>query len=242
MKKLLLFAILAFSINVFAQNHRPIPFLPHPVSHSPEMNPWRPDDGGTVPSTFIDWSVLNPDPDHQLPGEIALIQIKDSVFFWNYDTLGNEWINNSKLTNYVYDAKNNLSSYDVQTWYGIAWENSYQITYSYDAANKSTGYVQKNWNGIGWDNFYQLIYTYDGSQNRTLELHQIWEGNAWKNVWQYSYFFNSGNKMTLSLVQFWNGTAWLNVNQYTYTYDAGNNMTSYLPQTWNGSAWVNTYQ
>ena len=145
----------------------------------------------------------------------SLIQIDDSIYEWDWDTLINNWAVNpyEKSTHIVYDAYGN-----------------------------ETNEIWLNWNGTAWGNFEQYTYTYDANNNRTSYLHQHWSGTAWVNNWQWSYNYDANNNRTSWLSQTWNGTAWVNSGQYTYTYDVNNNLTSELHQTWSGTAWVNSWQ
>ena len=264
MKKTLLIAILALSINALAQSK-------HPTSRLNENVQDRMHNKGMKISNLNSEMILGKTVKSRPNSPQDLIQIYDSIYYWAWDTINMGWIIDAKTINMVYDAKNNMTSnlgqywdgsvwvnshqytytYDAKNnqtnfiyayWDGSAWINSYQYTYAYDADNNLTNRLTQGWNGSVWLNSYQYTYTYDANNNLTIELFQIWENSAWGNHYQNIYSYNANNKITNGLFQTWTGGAWVNSFYDTYTYDASNNMTSGLTQTWNGSAWENSGQ
>ena len=264
MKKALLFAILALSINAFAQSN-------HPTFRSNE----NVRDGMHNTAMVIS----NPNSEMNL-GKIIklqplipqdLIQIFDSVYQWQWDTISVGWIIGYKIINIVYDGKHNMTSYIVQSWIGSTWDNfskyiytynannyeisesrqhsngstwvnDYQYTFIYDANNNRTSYLYQNWNGSDWVNSAKYTYTYDSNNNRITELDQSWNGSDWVNSAKYTYTYDSNDNRITELDQSWNGSDWVNAYQYTYTYDTKNNLTKELIQSWYGSAWEITVQ
>ena len=243
MEKALLFAILALSMNAFAQNTRPAFNIQHPALKSFENFQGRTvDGGGKTPGIF---SEMNSGTaiKHHAPQQPSLIQLYDSIYGWQWDTLDIGWKNDSRLIDIIYDANNNLTSFIEQSRNSSAWENVSKYISAYDASNNEISYLHQTWNGSDWENSFQGIYTYDAGNNLTNELYQSWNGSAWVNEEQYIYTYDANN----------NQTSWLMANlerqrlgeflrQYVYSFDASNNMTNELYQTWNGSAWENYYQ
>ena len=215
MKKTLLIATLALSINVVAQ--KPTSNIHHVINF-----------GQTI--------------QHQISHLRSLTPIADSTYQWTWDTLSLAWKISTKVINIHYDASNNMTSESEQSWNGSMWVNAYQYTYTYDANNNKTSELDKTWNGSAWVDSTQYTYAYDANNNQTSELDKTWNGTAWVNGYQYTYTYDANNNQTSELDQSWNGTAWVNGYQYTYVYDANNNKTSELDKTWNGTAWVNGYQ
>jgi hypothetical protein len=175
-----------------------------------------------------------------------LIQIFDSIYYWQWDTISIGWSIDTKTINMVYDAKNNLTSEVEQKWNSNAWENDEKHTNTYDANNNLTRELTQYWIGSGsvvWLNSSQYIYTYDINNNSICALWQNWNNhNAWENYLQFTSTYDANNNQVSWLWQNWNGSAWVNSMQYIRTYDANNNETSRLTKTWNGNDWVNSYQ
>jgi Secretion system C-terminal sorting domain len=178
---------------------------------------------------------------HRTPQQRLLIQIYDSIYDWGLDTLTNGWKFNTKYTDMVYDANNNLTSETYQIWNGSAWENNEKYTYTYDTNNNRTSELDQSWNGSVWENYNQYINTYDANNNQTSKLGQNWNGSVWENYIQYINTYDANNNKTSELDQSWNGSVWENVEQWLYTYDVINNLKSILAQGWNGTAWVNSW-
>jgi len=242
MKKTLLFAILALSINAFAQSKFPTFNLQHPLSNSMGINQYRMKLLGTNAVNIF--SEMNSDKaiKHQTHKPQKLIRIYDSIYQWKWDTLSIGWKIGNKYINMVYDVNHNLISYLYQTWSGSTWVNSGQFIEAYDANNNLTSDLAQNWDGSSWVNSTQYIYTYDANNNQTGYLYQYWAANAWVIVWQMIMTYDTNNNQISELDQNWNGSIWVNSSQYIYAYDANNNLISYLYQTWSGSAWVNSSQ
>ncbi|MFA4853586.1 MAG: T9SS type A sorting domain-containing protein [Bacteroidales bacterium] len=242
MKKTLLFVILALSINAYAQNKRPTSNKQHQTSNSMENVQGKMEVGGWKTSGIYSEKNAGQAIKHQTPKQ--LIQLYDSIYQWQWDTLSIGWAINPyyKYINIVYDANNNQTSELGQSWNGSAWVNDYQCTFTYDANNNMTSGLRQSWNGSAWENYEQYIFTYDANNNMTSRLNQSWNGSAWENYEQYIITYDANNNMTSRLNQSWNGSAWVNNWQHTYTYDANNNLTSELFQSWNGSAWENSCQ
>jgi hypothetical protein len=235
MKKSLLFAIIVLSINASAQSK-------HPTSPSMETVRGRIEKTGIKTSDIAAKMNLGQVFKHKAPNQGSLIQVIDSTFWWQWDTLSTGWKIYSKGIDYLYDSKNNLTSILWQSWNGTTWVNSYKNLCTYDANNNLTSELDQNWNGSGWVNSHIHLSTYDANNNLTNNLYQTWNGSGWVNSHKYLSTYNANNYLTNELDQDWNGSVWVNTDQYTYSYNVNNNFTSELSQTWNGTTWVNTTQ
>jgi hypothetical protein len=256
MKKALLFAILAISITAFAQTKHPLPISKGDIQD-------RLKDGGCLPAGQAGrmedaclpvrpgiWRTSDIRSErkfeqalrHQTLQQRDLIQIFDSIYFWQWDTLSIGLKIYYKNINMAYDASNNLTRYTGQSWNGSIWVNNWQCTSTYDANNNQTSFIGQGWNGSDWANQNQYIYTYDANNNQTSELWQYWNSISWVDDGQLLFTYDANNNRTSELYQQWNDSVWKNVYQYVYTYDPNNNQTSDLRQNWNGTAWENDWQ
>jgi len=228
MKKSLLFAIIVLSINASAQSK-------HPTSPSMETVRGRIEKTGIKTSDIAAKMNLGQVFKHKAPNQGSLIQVIDSTFWWQWDTLSTGWKIYSKGIDYLYDSKNNLTSILWQSWNGTTWVNSYKNLCTYDANNNLTSELDQNWNGSGWVNSHKYLSTYNANNYLTNELDQDWNGSVWVNTDQYTYSYNVNNNFTSELSQTWNGTTWVNSTQYTSTYDASNFEKSYSRKNWDSS-------
>jgi hypothetical protein len=250
MKKALLFAILALSINAFAQNNQPMFNLQHQTLKSIDdvqgilddkrMNKYQ--SSVVMTSAIKSKSHEGKDIKHQMLKPLPLIQIYDSIYQWQWDEISNGWEIKYKIINIVYDANYNQMSSISKSWNGSTWENSLQGTYTYDANNNQISLIQQNWTGSAWENTMQYTSTYDANNNWTSYLYQTWNGSAWENDWQYIFTYDINNNRTSFIRQGLNGSSFENIWKGTYTYNANNHITNSLSQYWNGSIWVNDSQ
>src|ERR1017187_4912418 len=209
MKKTLLIAITALSINAFAQ---------HPTSnilHSAQT------------------------PKHKTITLRSSTPPKfDSIHFYNWDTISNAWKFSSRATNYTFDANNNNTSETRQNWNTStsAWVNSYKLSYTYDASNNQTGETDQTWDTTTstWINSSKYTYTYDANNNQTGETDQTWDTttSTWINSNKYSYTYDANNNLTGFINQTWDSStsAWVNNFKNVYFYTGGttdiNNITT----------------
>jgi hypothetical protein len=229
MKKLLLLAILALSVNVNAQDQKSV-F----TQKSSIFNPQFPS-GGILPSSSI---IQNSTFNIQHPlADRSLIQIYDSIYHWGWDG-SNGWRLFIKYTNIIYNENNYPTNELRQAWNEIVWVNDGLITFGYDTYNNMTFKLEQNWNGTIWQNDYQYTYSYDGNNNQTILLYQTWNGSAWANDYQNIYTYDNNNNLISELQQSWNSGEWLNEYKNIYTYDARRNRISELYQSWSGTAWL----
>jgi len=177
----------------------------------------------------------------QKPQQSTVIQKYDSIYYWNWHTVGSIWGLDYKEINMVYDPNNNLISKLRQFRNATAWVNTLLTTNTYDANNNLTSEVYQQWNNNAWENTDSITYTYDANDNRTSKLWEQWNGSGWNNYDLRIDTYNVANYL-ISEVQYWYDTAWENDGQDIYTYDGNNNLTSELEQGWNGSTWDNSWQ
>jgi len=242
MKKIVLFAIIALSINAFAQIKQPTSDMQSPTSNLKENVRGHMIDREWNTSRIYSEDNAEQVINHQPLKQRKLIQIDDSIYWWQWDTINIGWKINYKYIDMVYDAKKNLTSQLGQSWNGSAWVNSDQYIYVYDANNNEISELSQSWNGSAWENSLQYIYTYDANNNQTSYIKQSWNVSTWVNSTQVIYTYDANNNMTSVLVQHWNGSAWVNYKQNIYTHDANNHMILQISQNWDGSAWVNSSQ
>ena len=235
MKKTLLFTILALSINAFAQNNQT-------TANSRENVRGRMEFTGRIASDSHLEMNYRQGIKHQAPNQDSLVQIFDSIYYWQWDTISVGWKIINREIDIVYDAHNNLTSSIAQSWNGSTWVNSSKAISTYDGNHNTTSFTLQSWNGSAWVNYWRSLYTYDASNNLTNEIAQNSINNAWVNSHEYIYTYDANNNQTSFIRQIWKNNAWVNTYYYTYTYDINNNQTSELDQNWNGSAWVNTEQ
>jgi hypothetical protein len=95
-------------------------------------------------SDIADEKKLKEPINHRIPQQLDLIQIFDSVYYWQWDTISTEWKSNYKISNIGYDAHNNWTGDIWQYWNGSTWENDWQDTYTYDANNNQTSELNQD--------------------------------------------------------------------------------------------------
>jgi len=242
MKKTLFFAILALTVNAFAQNERTISNIQVPVLNSFE-NVW-----GFMIDSEIKTSPgksgknLEQGFKYQKLQEHSLHPLNDSIYYWIWDENSLGWVCERKIINIVFDANNNLISESGQNWYNSVWSNIWRFTNTYDANNNLTTEIMQYWNGSIWADINLYSYTYDANNNQISELRQDWNDSLWVNFHLKSYTYDINNKLTSrSFLSDWSGSAWMYGYQSVFTYDANNNLASKLYQTGSGSAWMNLF-
>ena len=110
MKKALLLAILASSINAFAQTEHPISDLKESIQIRLNEGELRNKDGIWNTPDIRSRMNLVKAIKHQTSEQRDLIRIFDSIYYWQWDTLSIGWKIYAKIINIVYDAENNLIS------------------------------------------------------------------------------------------------------------------------------------
>ncbi|MCK9401630.1 MAG: T9SS type A sorting domain-containing protein [Bacteroidales bacterium] len=178
MKTLLLFASLALSINAFAQSKHPT-FDPQLRTSNPRENvQGMMKDAGSRTTNIYSEINLEQDIKHQTITQRSLIQIYDSIYYWDWDMDNVGWKINSKAVDVVYDANNNLTSEIYQMWNDSIWINWYLLTYTYDANNFKAGYSCKHYSIDGTeitsgDSTYYYFHTVLGINDLTVPLDNI---------------------------------------------------------------------
>jgi hypothetical protein len=242
MEKVLLFAILAISINAFSQSKQSILGLQHPSLYTLQDFQDKMRNGEEFTTGFLSKNNPAQGHKHQTLSQNSIIPLYDSVYNWQWDTLTMSWKINSKIINMVYNATNNLISEIGLNWSGSTWENSWKVIITYDANNNLTSTLYEDWNGSAWNESNKQIWTYDPNNNITSEISQFLNGSLMQNYYQRISTYDANNNRTSLTTQFWIGTAWQNSDRYVSTYNANNNNTVNLYQGWNGSDWVNGTQ
>ena len=179
MKKALLFAALALSMNAVAQSGYPGSNPKEKFQDRIELKEFN---QPGIASELNRGQSLG----HQLE-PCELVMIFDSIRYWKLDTHSLRWEANYKINGIVYDTRYNLISFINQVWDGSTWKNLGKYTRTYDARNNETNGLSQQWNGSEWVNVFQDIYTYDASDNQTSYTYMTWNGSAWVNNDQYSY-------------------------------------------------------
>ncbi len=242
MKKNLLFVILALSINAEAQNLHPISnnllSSSNPFNHVvAKMVEDKEKSNKSYPEMNFGKSIKPPTLMMHSP-----VQLIDSFYTWEWDTLIYGWKVYSKSTTIVYDVNYNPIYYLVQGWTGTAWVNFEEYILAFDNNNNRTSLTYTDWDGNGWVNSTQYLYSYDANNNQTLFKYNNWNGSAWENYLQVIYTYDANLNLSIAITQLWNGNAWENYDQSTSVYDGFNNLTSYTYQNWYDDEWKNTWR
>jgi hypothetical protein len=230
MKKVLLFAILALSINAFAQSNQP---ALHPKRSTLNSK-------GNADVRMMDVlskkSGMNLFQSIQFPmeTELSLFQKMDSVYTWNWDPISTGWKLKSKTTQITYNTSNYVISFIEQTLDGSEWVDTLQYAYTYNAHNDVLTLTVQRWSGYAWVNTIQQVQTFDVNFNRTSYAYQNWNGSAWVD---YSKTISTYvNDNLTSTVGQSNG---VNTSKYMWEYDLQNNRKSEVSQKWNAGNWEN---
>ncbi len=242
MKKSLLFAILALSVNAFAQvNPKTLPLLDsRGISMHQKL---RQHDAEMFSSANHAKIPLHQGVGHSSREVLGQIERFDSIYMWGWDTLGAKLALQSKITDVLYNADNYPTSLTYESWNGSSWDKSLQFVYTYDANNNQTSQIFKSWTGTAWMNAFQSMFTYDANNDQITQLDQYWAGIAWLNSSYYTFTYDGNHHVLTETDQIWDGASFVNSSKYTYTY-SNNNQTSYLSQYWDDvdALWINDTQ
>ena len=244
MKKVLLFAIIALSINASAQSKHPLHHKQQTAASAIENIQSRlMDSQWKTHETFSRMSPVQ-SLKHQKAELLSLIQLVDSSYSWQWNVIGGEWDLNSKIIDAVYDSHNNLLSNKRQNWTGSSWVDTIKTMRTYDASNNVLSLLSKNWDGSAWVNGYQQTFTYGANSNWSSFSFQVWDGSAWSNYYKLIWTYDANNNQTSEIWQFGNGSDWMNFSKSTWTYDSQNNMTLQMDQNWNTdiTVWEDSYK
>jgi len=239
MRTILLFTILALSLNAFSQSKAPKSMVRHSSLTAFGKNHNNLMDEGLKASSQISVPKIKTSTHSFLLANFSQIQILDSLYTWSWDENSLVWKLDSRMTNVIYDINNNLISSIDQNWTGSAWVNSESSTFTYDANHNTTSELLKTWSNTAWVNDMMNIWTYDANGNETSTSTKSWDGSTWVNENQTLYTYNANNNPTSMIYQSWGGMDWENSEKITYTYDANYNLTFILYQVWDGAAWEN---
>ncbi|WP_445737658.1 T9SS type A sorting domain-containing protein [Mariniflexile sp.] len=156
---------------------------------------------------------------------------------------GTSW-DNSRGSNYEYDANNNLIAQTYYNW-GIngefgAWQISDKDTYTYNANNKTTQNIYQEWNSTTnqYDNLYKSSYNYNLSGNLIEETYQEWTDSEWENNYKIVVTYDSNNLIDVVINYEWDGLQWVNDYRSIVTYNANNKISQILNEEWISSQWV----
>ena len=203
MKKILLFAIIAFSVNAFAQNKRTSSTL-----HSATSNPTQQvhstlDPGLSKMSKSIHQNKSDNTIERQPITTPYFIPLIDSIYYWKWDTINVAWALTKKTIKH-YNANEKLDSEITKKREGNIWVNSSLNTYTYGSNNMQTNWLVQNWKSGDWVNFMQISTTYYTSNKVESVTTQTWMSGVIfsnKTIWT-SYITNSFKKLQEELNSF----------------------------------------
>jgi len=239
MKKTLLIAIIALSMNAFAQNEQQTIQLQHFT--------FNPNEAERMSVLIHEMNFSDKMSEQNFEKYInnqkvqfrASSPILDSIYYWDWDTETAGWMLSSRTISIIYDANNNRTNGVDQNLDGDVWVNFKKTESSYDVNNNIiTNFIQ-NWTGNSWENEGNYFYTYDANNNRTSMMYQNWNSNDWMNIVMFSYTYDANNNQLSGLNQKWSGE-WVNVSQFVNTYDSNNNLLTELDQQWVLDSWENS--
>ena len=171
-----------------------------------------------------------------------LVQIYDSVYIWNWDSLNLSWNLESKWVDIVYDGNNNITDMINKEYQNMSWVLGTRISNVYDSNNNQTNETQYTWNGSGWDNSYKTAYTYDSNNNQLSEENTFWDGNAWENDSKFTSTYDAKNNKVTFVYQTGATSGWDNATKNIYSYDANDSLTGDILQNWDSAGWINFTQ
>ena len=135
--------------------------------------------------------------------------------------------------NFTYDVNGNETSFNLQSWNGVAWKDNFKYVYSYDTYNNNiqSFYYKRDTTAGVWNPSSSQNYTYDATQQCTQIISQTRDTvthtyhNNQKNAISYSgsALSNPANGVTTNK---WNGASWQNYEQSTSA--------NFVASTWTG--------
>jgi len=115
-----------------------------------------------------------------------LIKLNDSIHFSHWDPILDEWIFNSKFSEFTRDVNNNTTSFKAKGLINSVWTNQTRVLWNYDSHNNKISTLTQSWNGNSWENNYLYTYTYNSNNQETFRLYQEWiDGAVRENQLQY---------------------------------------------------------
>jgi len=240
MKKTLFFAIIAITVNAFAQINQLNAGIKQQIVFAPKNIDFNINRYGLVSSRIYSNLSAKIDSKYDDFVQQSIKEKYDSIYTYVWDSLINRWKIDTREMNICYDANNNWIGGFIEKWDGSVWVNSIQYLSTYNTYNNLTNDLTLKWNGSIWINYQQFKYAYDVNNNLINRLYQDWNGSVWVNSRQHIYTFDTNNHNIIELVKDWKESGWYNSYQRLYTYDFNGNMTIQLTQYWNLIAWVNS--
>jgi len=268
MKKSLLIAALAISMNASAQNLPPTSGIHNQRSYEQENIRTGPEEESEKIPGIYPHDKFGKTIHHQTPEQLTAVQLNDSIYTWRWDSNIGGWKIQSRRINIVYDAHKNLIFSLSQNWSGNTWGDIQQNSSTYDPNNNLISSLSQKWDGNEWRiiSHYRFGYdannnkisawgfnplffgidsttwTYDANNNQTGETYIYFNGSAWENVRKTISTYDANKNQTTYIYLTGYDSLWVNTDQEVFSYDANNNLTSYIYQAWNGNDWVNSGQ
>ena len=268
MRKILLLAIVALSLNALAQTpqiskiklSKQIESFKQSILTLPVQ---RKTQKISPPKQLID-STYSYSWDKNINNWSSTIKT-DRKFVFLYDTKGNKISSVNKWSyyntvistlfigideiNYSYDANNNLISeiikgYDQES---TKMFNISERNWTYDLKNNLTFYSnQINSKYSEYNKSYenkQDLYTYNANSIETCHIHRDWITD-WVNTSKDSTILNTDNRLIGKLSQKWDAAsmAWVNIKNESTTYSTNGNdsIAITLGQFWKGGVWLDS--
>ncbi len=238
MKILLPIVILTFSLSAFAQDNIPSINQQTPTPQKNENAGLKLNVLGEPLSGINFERNFGLDIQHQLKMSLSSIQLYDSIYYWQWDTLILSWKTYQKEVDFVYDPRNNLTSSKTLIWNGSGWEISSRRILTFDSHDNIRSFTFQHYDGSGWENSSRWIFTYDANDNLTSFLQQYWHYYAWESQNQYLYTYDAQNNLTTEVYQIYVFGNLQNSTQALYSYDDNNHLLRILNQNWDGLIWV----
>ncbi len=121
---------------------------------------------------------------------------------WN-----NDW-QNSTLTEYSYDEKQNITEQIIKIWLdNSTWGNSSYHIFVYDENNNNSEYYYNYWDDSlsTWVTWYRDLYTYDENNNQIGYFSEDWNNldSVWINYEQAFFSYNDQGFLISELYQSW---------------------------------------
>lgn len=142
-----------------------------------------------------------------------------------YDSKTNEWINYI-LTDYTYNANNNLSFQELKYWVADNWKPFYNYSYTYENGKLKTE-NELRWKDNKWINYTKRedYYSTLNQADSTIRFKYDTLNNL-SNYTKSTFKYNADENID-EQVDFWWSGAWYNTTRYVYTYNAQKQNTSY---------------
>lgn len=227
MKKTILLAIVALSMNAFAQN-KPAStnHMKHKEDKTQLLNRIKP---GSNNISSIKES-------RKMPS--FLLQKPDSIREWSWDINTSDWINDSKTVDMIYDTNNNLTSQREMIWNETFWENAFKTEMHYDGYRPISTFTQK-WTDNNWENYMLSSTFYNANNQLDSTKTELWVGGDWTKTNINIFLYDLSNRLVTLQIEIHFG-AFTSKTKVTYSYDANNNRVTEYNQTWAANDWVNS--